>query len=123
MSRIPFLAFAAAMTVAAGTALAGELTWHFYKDDAPSGFLAVVDEDEIESPEPHYPFLMTCSPDQEWLMFVSDIDARQLGETIARGDQPTFSLAATTGGTDSNSGDFFPEISFGQMEGVWEYSK
>jgi hypothetical protein len=102
--------------------LAGDLTWHVYSDDAQSGLLAVVDEDEIESPEPHYPFLMSCAADQEWTMFVSDIDAKRLGETIAEGDQPTFSLSATTSGKTAASGDFFPEISFSQMETVWEYS-
>src|SRR4029079_10678392 len=104
-------------------AFAGDLTWHFFKDDqGSSGVLAVLDADEIDSPEPHYPFLLSCSLDQEWTMFVSDVDAKALGETIAGGEQPTFALVLSAGGNTTNSGDYFPEISFGQMEGVWQYS-
>ncbi|HZP20893.1 MAG TPA: hypothetical protein VFB16_11890 [Bauldia sp.] len=116
------LLLSAIVALAGGPAFAGELTWHFYKDDPNAGALAVVDSDEIESPEPHYPFLLSCSADQEWSMYVSDIDHKELGETIARGDQPTFAIAATTAGKEEKSGEFFPEIAFGQMEGVWEYS-
>jgi hypothetical protein len=120
------LAIAAALgTLFAVPAAAEEqnLIWYYFHDDqAPSAFLAVVAEGEEDSPEPHYPLLLTCSLDDEWNMIVSDVDPKVLGTTIANGEQPTFALVTDKDKSAEDSGEYFPVISFSEMEGLWEYS-
>lgn len=99
------------------------LTWFLYKDDGvPAAFLAAVPEGEEDNPEPHYPFLMSCSLEDDWTMIVSDVDPKQLGAAIANGEQPTFALVVEGEAGKSESSDYYPEIGFSQMEGLWEYS-
>lgn len=112
-------AFGGAMLGSAG-ARADDI-WHLYNSDEPTAFLAVVESDTVDEPENHYPFSMACSAYGEWLMVVSDVDARALGESIASGGLPAFSFVLDGVGGEGD-GDYYPSINFGEMEGVWEYS-
>ncbi len=105
----------------AGAHAAGQLEWRFDHDEA-SGFLGVVDSTEAENPQPHYPFLMTCSTEDQWAIYVSDIDVKTLGETIARNGQPSFTIATTKGGKSEESQAYYPDITYNQEEAKWEYS-
>jgi hypothetical protein len=104
-----------------GARAAEDLTWYFDHDEG-SGFLAVVAEKDANSPEPHYPFLMSCSDSDDWNMVISDVDPKELGASIAGNQQPTVSLETTKDGKTEESEAFYPDISFSQTESVWEYS-
>ena len=122
MRKISLALATSVAAVGPAAAQTPSMTWYVYTDETPSAFLAVLAEGEIDSPEPHYPFLMTCAPDQEWMMMVSNIDAKQLGTTIANGEQPIFSLVVSTPSGKEERSDYYPDMSFSQMAGLWEYS-
>lgn len=105
----------------AGAHAAGQLEWRFDHDEG-AGFLGVVNSEEADNPEPHYPFLMTCSTEDEWSIYLSDIDVKTLGETIAKNEQPTFTIVTTKDGKDTESQAYYPDISYNQEEAKWEYS-
>jgi hypothetical protein len=105
----------------AGAHAAGQLEWRFDHDEG-AGFLGVVNSVEADNPKPHYPFLMTCSTEDEWSIYISDIDVKALGETIAKNEQPTFLIATTKDGKTTESQAYYPDISYNQEEAKWEYS-
>ena len=96
-----------------------DYVWHLYNnEDEPSAFLAVVDADSIEEPQNHFPFSMLCSGYSDWLMVVSDVEAKALGENIAGGDQPSFAFILDG---EQGSDEYYPSISLSD-EGIWEYT-
>jgi hypothetical protein len=75
-----------------------------------------------KSEEPHYSILITCSHEDDWAMYISDLDVKALGDMIAKNEQPTFSIASTKAGKTESSEPYYPDIGFNQAEGRWEYS-
>lgn len=100
---------------------AGPLQWRFDHDES-AGFLGVTDSAQADNPEAHYSFLMTCSTEDEWAIYVSDIDVKALGDVIAKNQQPTFTIATTKDGKSEESEPYYPDISFNSEESRWEYS-
>jgi hypothetical protein len=100
---------------------AGPLQWRFDHDES-AGFLGVTDSTEADNPEAHYSFLMTCSTEDEWAIYVSDIDVKALGDVIAKNQQPTFTISTTRDGKTEESEPYYPDISFNSEESRWEYS-
>jgi len=100
---------------------AGQLQWRFDHDES-AGFLGVTDSTQADNPEAHYSFLMTCSTEDEWAIYVSDIDVKALGDVIAQNHQPTFTIATTKDGKTEESEPYYPDISFNSEESRWEYS-
>ncbi|MBN8996478.1 MAG: hypothetical protein J0H94_14755 [Rhizobiales bacterium] len=100
---------------------AGPMQWRFDHDDS-AGFLGVTDSTQADNPEAHYTYLMTCSTEDEWAIYVSDIDVKALGEVIAQNQQPTFTIATTVNGKSEESEPYYPDISYNQEESRWEYS-
>ncbi len=115
-------AFAALIGVFApfgATASAADV-WHLYSEDPSFAFLAVVDETEVDEAEAYYPFSMDCSDSKDWTIDVAGLDHVKLGEAIARGEPPAFSILFD-GKADETYGQFYPDLNFGEMWGEWEY--
>lgn len=110
---------AIALAAFAVPAAAGDLVWRSVQDDG-FAFVGVVDAAEADADEAHYPFSMTCSLETGDETVVSDIDAKALGEAIARGDVPSWWFILDGAANDETGGEV-SDIRFGQMEGVWEY--
>jgi len=104
-----------------GAHAAGQMQWRFDHDDS-AGFLGVTDSTQADNPEAHYSYLMTCSTEDEWAIYVSDIDVKALGDVIAKNQQPTFTIATTVNGKAEESEPYYPDISYNQEESRWEYS-
>jgi hypothetical protein len=102
------------------TAAAGNV-WHYYPSDDLLAFLAVVDEAEADQPEAYFAFSLVCSANDGWTMRIGGVDHVGLGETIARGERPSFSVLID-GKADEILGQYYPEVIFGEMWGEWEYA-
>jgi hypothetical protein len=99
---------------------ASDLTWVFDHDEA-AGYAGVVSAADKNNPEPHYPLLITCSAEDDWALYISDLDVKALGDTIAKNQQPSFTITSTKAGKSETSEPYYPDISFNQQEARWEY--
>lgn len=95
--------------------------WVFDHDEA-SGYAGVIAAADKSSEEPHYSILITCSQEDDWAMYISDLDVKALGDTIAKNQQPTFAVSSTKAGKTETSEPYFPDIAYNQEETRWEYS-
>jgi hypothetical protein len=104
--------------IAANHAHAASLAWQFTQDEE-SAFLGLVDPADKDKDEADYPFYMSCASTGDETTVVSDIDAKALGESIAKGDVPTFSYVLD--GQPDEEGGQVADIRFDEMGGVWQY--
>jgi hypothetical protein len=102
-----------------GPAHADNLVWMFGQDEA-SAFVGVVDSKAQAEPEADYPFYMTCAAGGDESTVVSSVDAKALGEAIAKGDVPGFSFVLDGKG-EPEDGNYAAELRYEQMNGVWQY--
>jgi hypothetical protein len=102
-------------------AAANDLVWVFDHDES-AGYAGVVSAAEKSNPEPHYSFLITCSQEDDWALYISDLDVKALGDTIAKNQQPSFTITSTKAGKADTSQPYYPDISFNQEEAHWEYT-
>lgn len=102
-------------------AAAGDQIWVFDHDEA-AGYAGVMAAADKDKEEPHYSILITCSQEDDWSIYISDLDVKALGDTIAKNQQPTFTISSTKAGKTDTSEPFMPDISFNQDESRWEYS-
>jgi hypothetical protein len=100
---------------------ANDLIWVFDHDET-SGYAAVVAAPDKDKPAPHYSFLITCSQEEDWALYISDLDVKALGDTISKNQQPSFTITSTKAGKAETSEPYYPDISFNQEETRWEYS-
>ena len=120
MNRI-FLAIMLTAAGIGGASAANDLIWVFDHDDT-SGYAGVIAAADKNSEEPHYSILITCSQEDDWALYISDLDVKALGDTIAKNQQPTFTISSTKAGKTETSEPYYPDISFNQEEARWEYS-
>lgn len=102
-----------------GPAHADDLVWVFGQDEA-SAFVGVVEAKAQGEPEADYPFYMTCSAGGDESTVVSSVDAKALGEAIAKGDVPSFTFVLDGKG-EPEDGGYVAQLRFDQMNGVWQY--
>lgn len=95
--------------------------WHYYPGDGSFAFLAVVDETAVEEAEAYYPFTMDCATDRDWTMRITGLDNVALGDAIANGERPVFTLLFD-GSEDDFFSQYLPQLDFGEMWGEWEYA-
>ena len=103
-----------------GASAASDLTWVFDHDET-AGYAGVVSAADKDKPEPHYALIITCSADDDWALYISDLDVKALGDTIAKNQQPSFTITSTKAGKPETSEPYYPDISFNQQEARWEY--
>lgn len=96
--------------------------WRVYPVEGGGGSIAALAASEVDSPEPYWRFAMTCIPGEPWDATVSSVDAAALGAAIASGGAVQVSVIADGDPNRTPLSGYFPEISFGQMYGEWEYS-
>ena len=120
MNRL-FLAFLLTAAGAGSASAANDLIWVFDHDEA-SGYAGVIAAADKNSEEPHYSILLTCSQEDDWAMYISDLDVKALGDTIGKNEQPTFTISSTKTGKTETSEPYYPDISYNQEESRWEYS-
>jgi hypothetical protein len=120
MKRI-FLAIVLSVAGLGTASAAGDLIWVFDHDDT-SGYAGVIAAADKNSEEPHYSMLITCSQEDDWALYISDLDVKALGDTIAKNQQPTFTISSTKAGKTETSEPYYPDVSFNQEEARWEYS-
>jgi len=96
--------------------------WRVYPVEGGGGSIAALAASEIESPEPYWRFVMTCIPGEPWAATVSGIDPAALGNAIGAGEAVQFSVIADGDPNKVPLSGYFPEITFGQMYGEWEFS-
>jgi hypothetical protein len=120
MKRIGLAILISAVGIGSAAA-AGDLTWVFNHDDT-AGYAGVVATADKDKEEPHYSFLLSCSQEDDWALYLSDLDVKALGDTIAKNEQPSFTLVSTKGGKSETSDPYYPELSYNQEEARWEYS-
>jgi hypothetical protein len=92
--------------------------WQFSQDEE-SAFLGIGDP-AVSDSEADYPFYMSCASTGDETTVVSDIDAKALGESIAKGDVPSFTYLLD-GEKQDDSGGEVADIRFDEMAGVWQY--
>jgi hypothetical protein len=112
----------AAPAAAAAEEGAGTFIWKAYGGDGASASLLVLDKSQVDNPEAHYKFFMSCTAAEPWMMNVSEIDAKQLGTAIAGGGKPTFGLLIDGKSDGGEDGGYTPDIVYNQTDSVWEYS-
>jgi hypothetical protein len=116
------IAFALAGLLATpGLAQDGDV-WRVYPVDGGGGSIAALAASEVDSPEPYWRFAMTCMSGERWRATVSGVDAAMLGGAIAAGTEVQVSVIADGDPNKVPLSGYFPEITFGQMYGEWEYS-
>ena len=96
--------------------------WRVYPVEGGGGSIVAIAPSEIDLPEPYWRFAMTCISGETWDATVSGIDAAALGAAIAGGEAVQVSVSADGDPNKVPLSGFFPEISFGEMYGEWEYS-
>jgi len=96
--------------------------WRVYPVEGRGGSIAALAVSEVDSPEPYWRFAMTCIDGERWRATVSGIDAAALGGAIASGAEVQVSVIANGDPGNVPLSGYFPEITFGQMFGEWEYS-
>jgi hypothetical protein len=114
--------FALALLLATPALAADGDVWRVYPIEGGGGSLAALPADEVDSPEPYWRFAMTCIPGEPWDATVSGVDAAALGGAIASGDAVQVTVTADGDPNKTPLSGYFPEITFGQMYGEWEYS-
>ncbi len=98
---------------------AGDLIWQFSQDEE-SAFLGVVDSAAKQSDEQDYPFYMSCAGTGDETTVISNVDAKALGTSIAKGEVPSVSYLLD-GQEQDNSGGEVADIRFDEMSGSWQY--
>ncbi len=111
--------FAVVAFSAFGPAQAADLVWVFNQDEE-SAFIGVVESASKDDAEADYPFFMNCASTGDQTTVVSDVDAKALGEAIAKGDVPTFAYVLDNA-SPADDGDEISDIRFDEMAGVWQY--
>jgi hypothetical protein len=113
---------ALALLLASPAFAQGGDVWRVYPVEGGGGSIAALAASEVDSPEPYWRFAMTCISGEPWDATVSGVDAAALGGAIASGD--AVQVTVTVDGDPSRTplSGYFPEITFGQMYGEWEYS-
>lgn len=96
--------------------------WRVYPIEDGGGSLAALAADEVDSPEPYWRFAMSCIPGEPWDVTVSGIDAAALGAAITGGEPVQVAVTADGDPDKVLLSGYFPEITFGEMFGEWEYS-
>lgn len=114
-------AFAGFAIIAPAGAQDGDV-WRVYPVEGGGGSLVALPADEVESPEPYWRFAMTCIPGEPWNAIVSGIDPAVLGGAIAADEAIQVSVIADGDPNKVSLSGYFPEITFGQMYGEWEFS-
>jgi hypothetical protein len=102
-----------------GPAHAADLVWVFNQDEE-SAFIGVVESAVKDDAEADYPFFMNCASTGDETTVVSDVDAKALGEAIAKGDVPTFAYLLDDAPPTDDGGEI-SDIRFDEMAGVWQY--
>ena len=116
------LAFAVALLFATPSMAEDGDVWRVYPVDGGGGSIAALAVSEVDSPEPYWRFAMTCISGERWRVSVSGVDAAALGGAIAAGDALQVAVTADRDPDKVPLSGYFPEITFGQMYGEWEYS-
>ena len=98
---------------------AANLVWQFSHDEE-SAFLGVVDSANKDNNDADFPFYMSCAATGDETTVVSDLDAKAVGASIAKGDVPSFSYLLD-GEKQDDSGSEVADIRFDEMGGVWQY--
>ncbi len=98
---------------------AGNMVWQFSQDEE-SAFLGVVDSTAKEGDENDYPFYMSCAATGDETTVISDVNAKALGESIAKGDVPSITYLLD-GQQQDDSGGEVADIRFDEMSGSWQY--
>ena len=96
--------------------------WRVYPVEGGGGSLAALAASEVESPEPYWRFAMTCMPGEPGDAVVSGIEPAVLGAAIAAGGELKVAVIADGDPDKTPLSGYFPEITFGQMFGEWEFS-
>ena len=113
------LATAAAFVLGGlGPAYAANLIWQFGQDDE-SAFLGVTDSAAKQGGE-SFPFYMSCALTGDQTTVISNVDAKALGEAIAKGQVPSVSYLLD-GQQKDDSGGAVVDIRFDEMTGSWQY--
>ena len=110
---------AAIVLVGFGPANAGDLTWQFTQDDE-SAFLGVTDSAAKAGDEQNYPFYMSCAATGDETTVISNVDAKALGASIAKGDVPSVSYLLD-GQPQDDTGGAVADIRFDEMSHSWQY--
>jgi len=97
---------------------AGDLVWQFTQDDE-SAFLGVVDS-AAKQGEENYPFYMSCAATGDETTVVSNLNAKELGEAIAKGEVPSVSYVLD-GQQQNDTAGQIADIRFDQMSSAWQY--
>ena len=95
--------------------------WRVYPVEGGGGSIAALAASEVDSPEPYWQFAMTCISGEPWRATVSGTDAAALGAAIAAGEAVQVSVIADGDPNKVPLSGYFPEITFGEMFGEWEY--
>ncbi len=99
-------------------AYAGDLAWQFSQDDELA-FLGVTDPTAGEDNQT-YPFYMSCAVTGDETTVISDVDAKALGASIAKGEVP--SITFILDGKPQDGGAVpVDDIRFDEMAKAWQY--
>lgn len=116
------LAFALALLFATPALAEDGDVWRVYPVEGRGGSIAALAASEVDSPEPYWRFAMTCIAGERWRATLSGVDAAALGGAIAAGADVQVSVIADGDPNKVPLSGYFPEVTFGQMYGEWEYS-
>lgn len=100
------------------SAHAADLVWQFSQDDE-SAFLGVTDS-AAKPGEENYLYYMSCAATGDETTVVSNINAKALGEAIAKGQVPSVSYLLD-GQPQDDTGGQVADIRFDEMSGSWQY--
>jgi hypothetical protein len=97
---------------------AAELVWQFGQD-SESAFLGAADSSAKEGNE-NFPFYMSCAATGDETTVISNVDAKALGESIAKGGVPSVSYLLD-GQPQDDTGGAVADIRFDELSGSWQY--
>ncbi len=97
---------------------AANLVWQFGQDEELA-FLGVTDSAAKEGDQT-YPFYMSCAATGDQTTVISNVDAKALGESIAKGDVPSVSFLLD-GQEEDDSGGTVADIRFDEVSSSWQY--
>ena len=99
-------------------AQAAELIWQFGQDNE-SAFLGAADS-AAKAGDENYPFYMSCAATGDETTVISNVDAKALGASIAKGDVPSVSYLLD-GQPQDDTGGAVADIRFDEMSHSWQY--
>ncbi len=122
---LPVAALAACVVPVAAQEQFPGYVWDFNAIDGDA-FLAVIPLSEVglEAGEPDIPFMLTCTPNREWTIYVRDAEPEALAAAIVGGDMVKFDIVRVgpRGRMDEYPPQYYPSLHSNQMYGTWDYS-